>query len=307
MILYSGGSVMNLERLQIFYAVAMEKSFSNAAKRLNKTQSAVSQSIRLLENEVGETLFIRSNRRVLPSEAGRILFEHVESIIESIEEAQIRIDSLKNLQEGELIISSSMTSACYMLPEILKKFKLKYPGVKIILKNGLSSQAADMVANNESDVGIVMLPINNPKLESKPLAVREDVVITAINHELKKVENIKVESLLDYEFILLDKEAHTRQYINNHFESLGAKPKVAMEVGTMEIIKQMVILNFGISVIPRIAVKEEEGKTLSVRRVFSKDECRKVGVVYKKSENMKLTTKVFLEMIIDHFRDIEII
>ncbi len=307
MILYSGGSVMNLERLQIFYAVAMEKSFSNAAKRLNKTQSAVSQSIRLLENEVGETLFIRSNRRVLPSEAGKILFEHVESIVESIEEAQIRIDSLKNLQEGELIISSSMTSACYMLPEILKKFKLKYPGVKIILKNGLSSQAADMVANNESDVGIVMLPIINPKLESMPLAVREDVVITAINHELNKIENIKVESLLDYEFILLDKEAHTRQYINNHFESLGAEPKVVMEVGTMEIIKQMVILNFGISVIPRIAVKEEEGKTLSVRRVFSRDECRKVGVVYKKSENMKLTTKVFLEMIIEHFRDIEII
>lgn len=298
---------MNLERLQIFYAVAIEKSFSKAAKRIKKTQSAVSQSIRLLETEVGDTLFIRNNRSVLLSEAGSILFEHAASIIESIEVAQVRIDSLKNLQEGELTISSSMTSACYMLPEVLKKFKAKYPGVKIILKNGLSDQSADMVLNKESDVGIVMLPINNPKLVCQPLFVREDVVITSINHELNMVKNISVKSLLDYEFILLDKEAHTRQYINTHFQSLGASPKVAMEVGNMEIVKQMVILNFGISVIPRIAVKREEGKTLNVRRVFDKEECRKIGVVYRKSDKIKITTKVFIEMILKHFQDTEMI
>ncbi|MBN2619349.1 MAG: LysR family transcriptional regulator [Spirochaetales bacterium] len=298
---------MNLERIQIFYAVAKEKSFSKAAKRLSKTQSAISQSIRLLEQEIGDTLFIRNNRTVLLSEAGKILFEHAVSIVDSIEIAQARIDSLKKLEEGELIISSSMTSACYMLPEVLKKFKAKYPGVKIILKNGLSDHAAEMVANKESDVGIVMLPISNLKLESKPLVVREDVIITSINHVLSKAEDVSVKSLLNYEFILLDKEAHTRQYINNHFESLGAKPRVAMEVGNMEIIKQMVILDFGISVIPRIAVRQEEGKTLNVKRVFSKDECRKIGVVYRKNEELKIPAQIFVEMIIDHFKDIEII
>lgn len=298
---------MNLERLQIFYAVALEKSFSKAAKRLKKTQSAVSQSIRLLETEVGDKLFIRSNRSVILSEAGRILYEHVVTVIDSIEEAQHRIDSLKNLQEGELIISSSMTSACYMLPDILKIFKKKYPGVKIILKNGLSSQAADMAAEGESDVGIVMLPINNPKLESIPLVIREDVLITSIDHELSKMDDVNLQSLLDYEFILLDKEAHTRQYVNTHFNSLGANPKVVMEVGTMEIIKQMVKLDFGVSVIPRIAVRNEEGKTLGVRRVFSKDECRKIGVVYKKGYTMKQSTKAFIDEIVNYFEDIEII
>lgn len=298
---------MNLERLQIFYAVAMESSFSKAAKRLNKTQSAISQSVRLLEAEVGETLFIRNNRNVQRTEAGSILFEHAVTILDSINEAQIRIDSLKDLQGGELIISSSMTSACYMLPAILKRFKLKYPTVKIILKNGLSSQAADMVINNNSDVGIVLLPINNPKLEYIPLVVREDVVITSINHELNLGHNVDVKSLLDYKFILLDKEAHTRQYINNHFANLGATPKVAMEVGNMEIIKQMVILDFGISVIPRIAVRAEEGKTLCVHRVFSKDECRKIGIVYKKNGKMKPATRIFIDMITEHFKDIEVI
>ncbi|MGL1894374.1 MAG: LysR family transcriptional regulator [Spirochaetaceae bacterium] len=298
---------MNLERLQIFYAVATQNSFSKAAKKIEKTQSAVSQSIRLLEKEIGETLFQRSNRSVVLSEAGIILFEHVSLIIQSIEDAQVRIDSLKNLQEGELIISSSMASACYMLPEVLKKFKLKYPGVKIVLKNGLSDQAADMVVSKESDVGVVMLPINNPNLDYIPLAVREDVLITSINHELNKVEDINVNSLLDYEFILLDKEAHTRQYINNFFTTVGAKPKVAMEVGNMEIIKQMVILNFGISVIPRIAVKREENRTLRVRRIFSKDQCREIGIVFRKNKKIKATTKVFIEMITEHFKDIEMI
>ena len=298
---------MNLERLQIFYAVAIEKSFSKAAKKVNKTQSAVSQSIRLLENEIGESLFNRNNRSVILSEAGEILFEHATTIIDSIEVAQVRIDSLKNLSEGELVISSSMTSACYMLPEVLKKFKDMYPGIKIILKNGLSDQAADMVVSKESDIGIVMLPIHNPKLETIPLVVREDVIITSIDHPLSKRKELKVSSLLDYEFILLDKEAHTRQYINNHFDSLGAIPKVAMEVGNMEIIKQMVILNFGISVIPRIAVRREEGRTLNVQRVFKKDECRKIGLVYRKGKNLKIPAQVFINMIVDHFKDIEMI
>lgn len=298
---------MNLERLQIFYAVAIEKSFSKAAKKVNKTQSAVSQSIRLLENEVGESLFNRNNRSVLLSESGEILFEHAVKIIDSIELAQVRIDSLKKLEEGELIISSSMTSACYMLPEVLKKFKNMYPGIKIILKNGLSDQAAEMVASKESDIGIVMLPISNPKLETIPLVVREDVIITSIDHKLSKTKEIGVSSLLDYEFILLDKEAHTRQYINNHFESLGAIPKVAMEVGNMEIIKQMVILNFGISVIPRIAVCREEGKTLNVQRVFKKEECRKIGLVYRKGKKIKVPAQVFIDMIVDHFKDTQMI
>jgi len=298
---------VNLERLQIFYAVAIEKSFSKAAKRVDKTQSAISQSIRLLESEIGNTLFIRNNRTVLLSEAGKILYQYAISIFESIDEAQIRIDSLKQMQEGELTISSSITSACYMLPEILKKFKDKYPGIKIILKNGLSDQAADMVANKESDLGIVMLPITNPKLDCYPLAVREDVIITSMNHELSRVKEISVSDLQDYEFILLDKEAHTRQYINNHFDSIGAKPRVVMEVGNMEIIKQMVTLNFGISVIPRIAVKEEEGKTLNVIRIFKKEECRKVGVVVMKRGNMKMTTKIFIEMIREHFKNVDMI
>lgn len=298
---------MNLERLQIFYAVAVEKSFSKAAKKVQKTQSAVSQSIRLLENEVGETLFNRNNRSVILSEAGEILFEHAITIIDSIEVAQVRIDSLKNLGEGELVISSSMTSACYMLPEVLKKFKDMYPGIKIILKNGLSDQAAQMVEAKESDIGIVMLPINNPKLECIPLVVREDVIITSIDHILSKASDINVSSLLDYEFILLNKGAHTRQYINNHFNSLGATPKVAMEVGNMEIIKQMVILNFGISVIPRIAVRREEGKTLNVQRVFKKDECRKIGLVYRKGKKIKLPAQIFIDMIVDHFKDIDMI
>lgn len=298
---------MNLERLQIFYAVALEKSFSKAAKRLKKTQSAVSQSIRLLEGEVGDKLFLRNNRSVILSEAGRILYEHVVTIIDSIEEAQHRIDSLKNLQEGELIISSSMTSACYMLPEVLKCFKKKYPGIKIVLKNGLSSQAADMVADGDSDVGIVMLPINNPKLESVPLVIREDVLITSIDHELNKMDQLKLESLLEYEFILLDKEAHTRQYVNTLFNSIGATPKVAMEVGTMEIIKQMVKLDFGVSLIPRIAVRNEEGKSLSVKQVFSKEECRKIGIVYKKGSVMKQSTKAFIDDIVMYFKGIEII
>lgn len=298
---------MNLERLQIFYAVAREKSFSKAARKINKTQSAVSQSIRLLEKEIGETLLLRNNRSVVLSEAGKILYEHASSIIHSMTEAQVRIDSLKNLEEGELIISSSMTSACYMLPEVLKKFKKRYPGVKIVLKNGLSDQCADMVAHKESDLGIVMLPINSPKLDTIPLVAREDVIITSINHDLGNEDNVTLQSLLDYEFILLDKEAHTRQFFNYHFDSIGLKPKVAMEVGNMEIIKQMVMLDFGVSLIPRIAVKREEGKTINVVRLFKEEECRKIGIVYRKGESLNVPAKVFLEMIQEHFKDLSMI
>ena len=298
---------MNLERLQIFYAVANEKSFSKAGKKLNKTQSAVSQSINMLEAEVGERLFLRNNRSVILSEAGKILFEHVVAIIASIDEARLRIDSLRNLCEGELVISSSNTSACYLLPPVLREFKKRYPRVRIILKNGLSSQAAEMVAQGESDVGIVMLPIDNPKLESIPLALREDVLITCINHDLSIKENITIEDLAKYEFILLENEAHTRQYIDSHFSRYGLTPKVAMEVGTMEVIKQMVKLDLGVSVIPRIAVKNDHGHSLCVKSIFQKNELREMGVVVKKSNSTKLAVKAFIDVIKEYFNGVEMI
>lgn len=299
---------MNLERLHIFYAVAEEKSFSRAAKRLYRTQSAVSQSIRILEEEIGDTLFIRDNRSVILSPAGKILYEHVTEVMESIDMAQVRIDSLKDLKEGKLVISCSNTTACYILPEVLKKFRLAYPGVRIILKNGLSDEATQMVVDRKSDIGVVMLPVAHPKLQSKAIVTREDVVICPTDHPLCEKEHVDVKDLLDYEFLLLDSVAHTRQFINSHFARIGKTPKVAMEVGNMEIIKKMVTLGFGISIIPRIAVlKETSDNSLKALSIFKPRECRTLGVVYPSSGVLSLASKIFIEMLEAHFKTFKMI
>ena len=126
---------MESERLAAFRAVARSLSFSRAAEQLHKTQPAISQSIRALENALGERLFLRLGRRTQLTLAGRILLEHVEESFAALERGRLRIEALGELREGELRIGASDTTACYVLPPVLQAYRERYPD-KAVRFNG---------------------------------------------------------------------------------------------------------------------------------------------------------------------------
>ncbi|MCP4756889.1 MAG: LysR family transcriptional regulator [Proteobacteria bacterium] len=284
--------------MKAFLLVASEKNFSRAAEKLFRTQPAVSQSIRLLEEDLGERLFLRMGRTAVLTQAGRILQETATHAFEILEQGRIRIEALKELREGELTLSASDTTSCFVLPEVLQQFRTRYPGVEVRILNCPSPNAVKQVVEHESDIGIVTLPIEHPKLTSEPIVVREDVAICSPSHPLAKQDKANFNDLLAYPLLLLDRGSNTRSFIDERLSETKMESNITMELGSIEVIKKLVQMDFGVSIVPRIAVQEEiRRNTLRAVRIFDKDECRRLGVIYHAKGVLPLAAQVFVRML----------
>jgi len=291
---------MDTERLMAFRAVAREKSFSRGAEAVFKTQPAVSHAIKLLEQDMGERLFVRMGRTTELTPAGHVLLEHVEQAFQTLEEARTRIEGLKELRHGTLTIAASDTTTCYILPNALRRFRKRYPGVEVRISNRPSPVAARQVAARRADLGFVTLPIEHPKLTSEKLIVREDVAICAPDHRLSNRRHVTLAQLVEYPLLLLDRGSNTRTFIDTQLEDARLVPDIAMELGSIEVICRLVQLDFGVSIVPRLAVEDAvKQKMLHMIRVFDKADCRTLGVVYPASGIASRAAQVFLNMLRD--------
>jgi len=289
---------MDTDRLAAFRAVATEKSFSKAADKLFKTQPAISHAVRSLEQELGEQLFLRLGRRTELTQAGAVLLEHVEEAFDALDRARAHLLALRELRAGELTLSASDTTACYVLPDTLRRFHDAYPEIEVRILNRPSPVVAEQVASRESDLGIVTLPIDHPKLVSEPLVIREDVAICAPDHPLAVRQRVRLTDLAAYPLLLLDRGSNTRSFIDEQFARTGATPNVAMELGSIEVITRLVQLDFGVSIVPRIAIEDEVGRgSLHAIRVFQRKECRKLGLVYPTKGLHTPAARVFIDLL----------
>lgn len=290
--------ILDSQKLHVFLVVAKEKSFSKAAEILFRTQPAVSQSIRALEDELGERLFLRAGRTNSLTQAGRILKEHAEEAFAALDRGRMRIESLKELKEGELVISASDTTSYYVLPEVLSIFRRQYPGVEVRILNRPSPVSVELVAAHKSDIGIVTLPVSHPDLMAEPISSREDVAICAPDHPLARRPGIKFEDLLIYPLILLDTGSNTRSFIDQRLGEMDVRPNISMEIGSIEVIKKLVQLDFGVSIVPRISVMEEARQgILHYMSVFDRSEWRNLGVIYPRKGLYSLAAQVFVKML----------
>ena len=145
---------MELSQLEVFLAVAREHRFSRAAEKLFRTQSAVSQTIRKLEDELGEALFDRSSREGVLTDAGKVLFEYAEKLINLRGEAAESLTELRELQKGKLVIAANEFTVLYLLP-LLAEFRRLHPMIKITVERALGSHIPDDVLRYSAEFGVL--------------------------------------------------------------------------------------------------------------------------------------------------------
>lgn len=288
---------LDSDRLRAFQAVAREAGFSRAARRLHRSQPAISQAIRALEEDVGEPLFLRLGRRVRLTAAGEILLEHTDASFAALDVARDRLRALHELDVGELTIGTSDTNACYLLPPVLAAFRARYPGVEVRIANRPSPATERQVLDREVDVGFVTLPVSSDRLAAEPLTVREDVAIFAPDHPLARRKRLRFEQLLDHPLLLLDHGSRTRSFLDDQLAAHPGRARIAMELASIEVVKRLVALGFGVSVVPQIAVAAEvEAGTLASATLFARSEARSLGVVYPKNAPLSRAATVFVRM-----------
>src|SRR5271165_808063 len=154
---------MELSQLEVFLSVARERRFSRAAEKLYRTQSAVSQTIRKLENELGESLFDRSSREGVLTDAGQVLYEYAEKLLNLRHDAHESLAELRKLETGKLKIAANELTALYLLP-VLAEFRRLHPMIKITVQRALGSRIPDDVLQHSAELGVLSYKPEEPPL-----------------------------------------------------------------------------------------------------------------------------------------------
>jgi len=284
-------SPIDAHQLLAFVTVARERGFSRAARRLGRTQSAISQAVARLEADLGARLLLRSGRATELSAAGRELLPGAQRVLDEMERARQGLRALGKLESGLLTVGTSDTLACYALPPVVAAFRARYPGVDLRLDNRPSPATAERVADRAVDLGVVSLPLppdlrvgGRPLAERlliEPLAPQEEVAICPPTHPLaRRRGRIPLSALLPYPLLLLDRTTGARSLLDAELNRLGAAPEVAMEMSSVEVLKKLVELGLGVSVVPALAVaREVAAGALVAVRLSGSAAARQVGLV----------------------------
>ncbi|HEV7814813.1 MAG TPA: LysR substrate-binding domain-containing protein [Janthinobacterium sp.] len=216
---------MTLEQLRIFVEVAEREHLTQAAHALALTPSAVSASIRVLEERYGTPLFNRVGRRIETSEAGRIFLTEARATLASARAAELTLAELGGLKRGTLSIHASQTIASYWLPPLLVRFRQAYPHIELLLAIGNTQQVAQAVVDGAADLGFIEGHIDEAALAVATVDEDRIVAVVAPGHPWAHGAALKPEQLLGSQWILREQGSGTR----SAFEEMLAQIGVGLE------------------------------------------------------------------------------
>src|SRR6266542_3123358 len=196
---------MDVRQLEMFTAVAEEKSFTAAAERLHVSQSAVSRQLKLLEEELKTTLFIRGGRGASLTDAGQILLTAAHRITREMQDVASQISETQLLQRGVLRIGGGMTVCLFILPKLLRKFRAQYKDVDLHVTTGSTETILRLLRTRDIEIALLTLPLVEPDLEVQPVLKEEMVVITTPRHPLSRKRSVDPRALARHALIPFSK------------------------------------------------------------------------------------------------------
>lgn len=247
-------------RLQVFYTVAKQLSFTKAAELLFMTQPAVTFQVKQLEEHFNTRLFERSHSKITLTPAGRLAMEYAERILNLTNEMETRLMEMTGDVSGILLIGASTTIAEYMLPRLLGEFKSKFPQVQTRLTVANSETVESKVADHTLDIGLIEAPSHHPHLEAQVCCEDELVAICAPGHPLAGQTIATPEQLAVQPYISREAGSGTREVVDDFFRRSGFNPEdlhIVMELGSPEALKGAVEANLGIAIVSRATILKE--------------------------------------------------
>lgn len=236
--------MIDLKKYNIFYTVANSKNFTEASKKLYVTQSAVSQNIKAIEEQMGIVLFKRDKRNISLTDEGKRIYEHIDMAIKNINNASKIIDDIKNLNTGILKIGASDTICRYYLLKYLRIYRKKHPNINIELVNKPSPYVRELVENSKIDIGFInSYSTKSSKITYKFIQQTEEVFFTSKEY-FKKI--LDLNNMSDYSFVTLNDSTSTRQILNEAFTKYNIKLKNIVEVINIDLSIDLVKNGFGI-------------------------------------------------------------
>lgn len=285
-----------LDYYRIFYETARYASFSTAARHLYISQSAISQCIRQLEDDLDTELFVRSRRGVTLTKEGNLLFQKIENAMQAIEQGETLLARLHHLDSGSLIIAAADTITAHYLLPYLEKFHAAYPGIRIEMANSYSYHMLQLVKEGKAELAFVNLPVADDELIIEPCLEIHDIFVAGPEHDVKK--SYTWEDIANEPLILLEKNSASRQFLDETFEAKHIPLKPQIEVAAHELLLRFASIHLGVSCVVEEFSKESL-KSGAVRQIPLTPSLppRSIGYAYLRHNPLSLAAQTFLDFI----------
>jgi DNA-binding transcriptional LysR family regulator len=285
---------MDLAELRVFLTVAAERSFSRAAAKLHRTQPAVSQAIRRLEDAVGERLFDRSSKDGTLTEAGRVLRDYAERLHRLAEEAQLSVRELRDLQRGRVLIGSNEGGVHVLLP-LIERFREKHPRILVDVRRVPARQVGVEVAQGNLDFGVVTFDPGDKRLHAVLLGPDELVLLVHPTHSFASRGTVTLAEFAHETVIAHSDPSPARDRVLRQAELRHAPINIQLALPSLEGIKRAVEKRMGVALLPRrCAVDEIARKQLVALKVPEVRYPRQLRLLYRRGELSHAAT-AFLE------------
>jgi DNA-binding transcriptional LysR family regulator len=287
---------VQLQDLNAFVAVAADRSFSKAAKRLHRTQPAISQAIRRLEDELGEKLFDRSSRNGALTEAGVLLREHAARLLRLASEAEAAVRELQQVRRGRVVVGANEAAVHAILP-IIERFARLHPQARVEVRRVASRQIATELLEHSLDFGVLTFQPPDKGLQSISLGGDELVMLANPKHRLASKKRVSIEEVGRETVIAHNDPSPARDRVLRVYERRHAPINIQIALPSLDGIKRAVEMGLGVAVLPRRCALTEiaRGQLVAVK-VPELSSPRSVRFVFRKSGELSRAAAAFLEL-----------
>jgi DNA-binding transcriptional LysR family regulator len=244
------------EQLDAFIEVARRGSVSRAAEALFVTQPTLTARLKSLERELDATLFIRSQRGMRLSEAGRAFLPYAERTVDTVSTGRRLLAELARGEAGQLALGAAPAVSTYVLPRILTRFRATHPKVSVAVRTGHSEEVLELVLREQVQIGLGRA-LRHPDVEAIPLYDDELVLVVDPKHPFAGQEAIGPDQMTEVQLILFDRTSSYHRLTFDFFQQIGALPRGVMELDNIDAAKKMVEQGLGVALLPHTAVAGE--------------------------------------------------
>lgn len=256
---------MELRQLRQFVAVAEEKSFTRAARRCHTVQSALSSSVRLLEEELAAPLFVRTTRHVELTAAGRAFLDSARRALGMLEQGAADVADVNTMKRGRLAIGTVQSLPSFVdLPAVLARFHRLHPGVEVRLCQGAAGELNEKVAARQLDLAILPIEESGAGLQTQIVACEDLVLACVPAHRLGRAKAVTLEQLAAEDFVDFEQGRGTRMLVDRGFAEAGLRRRLAFEVSDLETLLDLVGHGLGVALLPRDVVLGRKGRLACV-------------------------------------------
>jgi LysR family transcriptional activator of glutamate synthase operon len=250
---------MEIRQLEMLMAVVERGGYLHAAEHLHVAHSAIHRQVRLLEEELGEKVFVKTGRSVHLTEAGRTLLDLAAKVSQEIAAVKQQVKDQQKLLSGNLRIGTGTTALMFFLPPILDKFRREFPGVQLYITTGTADQVIQGIRNRTLDLGLVNEPTNRSQtkkgLRYERLYTEQYQLAVSKRHYLAKRSAVRWSDLKGVPLISFPRDSQIRHLIDAQFEAVNIAPTVTMELENEEAIEEMIKTSLGVGFLAKRRIK----------------------------------------------------